>query len=426
VIQPKTDRVRRLLATGLVLALALAFLILRPPAASTHDPITTRITFNKEIVRILGRSCLGCHSERGIASSIPLTTYEQARPWAKAIKEEVLEKRMPPYQVVKGYGHFSQDYILPQRDVEMIVSWVEGGAPKGLEKDLPARANEAAWTLAKPDLVLDTGEIKVATNGEDQTRCVEIATSLSSDQAVRAVDFRTSRPQFLARATIVINRQPRRLLNIVSQRAAECMIDGGEPLADRLLDWVPNETVAQLPPGVVQILPAGSSLVLRIKYKGSEATPMDRCLIGLYFAKQPPAHRQLQGVAIKPAEVKLDPGAQRVRVRATYIPDQAIDAVSIRPLLFPYGTSIEATARRPDGSVEILAWVRNYRWDWQPAYFFRRPISLPRGSRIDVIGYLDNSDRNPNNPSKPPQQAAFSGALCELFYVSSSNQSAAH
>jgi hypothetical protein len=119
------------MATGLVLALALAFLILRPPAASSHDPITTRITFNKEIIRILDRSCQTCH-RAGQTAPMSLLTYDQARPWAKAIKEEVLEKRMPPYQVVKGYGHFSQDYILPQRDVEMIVSWVEGGTPKGL------------------------------------------------------------------------------------------------------------------------------------------------------------------------------------------------------------------------------------------------------------------------------------------------------
>jgi hypothetical protein len=413
------------MATGLVLALALAFLILRPPAASSHDPITTRITFNKEIIRILDRSCLGCHSERGIASSILLTTYEQARPWAKAIKEEILEKRMPPYQMVKGYGHFSQDYILPQRDVEMIVSWVEGGAPKGLEKDLPARTSESTWTLGKPDLVLDTGEIKIAGKGEDETSCLELATPLTGDRALRAIEFRTSRPQLVSRATVVVTRQPRRILNTVSRRAAECMIDGGEPLADRLLDWVPNEAVAQLPQGVVQILPAGSGLLLKIKYKGSEASQTDRCLIGLYFAKQSAAQRPLQGIAIKPAEVKLDPGAQRVRIRASYTVDQAIDAVSLRPLLFPYATSIEATARRPDGSVEILAWVRNHRWDWQPPYFFKRPISLPRGTRIDVTGYLDNSDRNPNNPSRPPQQAAFSGSLCELFYVSSSNQSAA-
>ncbi|HMY73621.1 MAG TPA: hypothetical protein PLQ88_17525, partial [Blastocatellia bacterium] len=71
---------------------------------SSHDPITTKVMFNKEVIRILQRNCLGCHAPNKIKSDIPLTTYEEARPWAKAIKEEVLEKRMMPFQAVKGYG----------------------------------------------------------------------------------------------------------------------------------------------------------------------------------------------------------------------------------------------------------------------------------------------------------------------------------
>src|SRR5215470_16397725 len=102
-----------------------------------HEPITTKVMFNKEVIRILERNCLGCHAPGKIKSDIPLTNYEEARPWAKAIKEEVLEKRMSPFQAVKGYGSFIHDYTAPKRDVDLLVSWIEGGAPRGEEKDYP-------------------------------------------------------------------------------------------------------------------------------------------------------------------------------------------------------------------------------------------------------------------------------------------------
>ena len=88
--------------------------------ASAHEPITTRVRFNKEVIRVLQRNCLACHHPDGVAMS--LATYEEARPWAKAIKEELLEKRMPPWCVVKGYGEFSNAPSLTQRDVDMIVN----------------------------------------------------------------------------------------------------------------------------------------------------------------------------------------------------------------------------------------------------------------------------------------------------------------
>ncbi len=65
-------------------------------------------------------------------------TYDEARPWAKAIKEEVLERRMPPWEAVKGFGEFRDDRGLTQEEMETISGWVEGGAPEGEPKYLPA------------------------------------------------------------------------------------------------------------------------------------------------------------------------------------------------------------------------------------------------------------------------------------------------
>src|ERR1051325_1439304 len=154
----------------LLLPLALIFASSSQQLGSAHEPITTKVTFTKEVARIFQRSCWGCHSAGKFKADIPLTTYEEARPWAKAVKEEVLEKRMPPYQAVKGYGSFQHDYILPQRDVELLVSWVEGGAPKGDVKNYPKAQN--GWVLGRPDLILQPEHTaKLANESEEEVLC---------------------------------------------------------------------------------------------------------------------------------------------------------------------------------------------------------------------------------------------------------------
>ncbi len=101
-----------------------------------HDPITTKLTWSREISRILVARCGQCHHGRGPAP-MALLDYEQARPWAKAIKEEVIERRMPPGGVVSGFGDLAQDGALSQEEIHLIADWVEGGAPEGDPRLLP-------------------------------------------------------------------------------------------------------------------------------------------------------------------------------------------------------------------------------------------------------------------------------------------------
>jgi hypothetical protein len=98
------------------------------PAA--HDPITTKITFSREIRAILSARCVGCHAPGGSAP-MPLTTYENVRPWARAIKEQVLARRMPMWHAARGFGAFRNDPTLTPIEIAMIVSWVDGGLPVG-------------------------------------------------------------------------------------------------------------------------------------------------------------------------------------------------------------------------------------------------------------------------------------------------------
>lgn len=114
----------------------LALFAVAAPWLWAHDAITTKLTFNGEIIRIIQNRCGACHREGGSAP-MPLLTYEEARPWAKAIKEEVLERRMPPWGAVKGFGEFADDQSLTAEELHVIADWVEGGAPEGDASLLP-------------------------------------------------------------------------------------------------------------------------------------------------------------------------------------------------------------------------------------------------------------------------------------------------
>jgi hypothetical protein len=102
-----------------------------------HDVITTNLTWSKEISRVVYQHCASCHHEGGRAFS--LTTYEDARPWAKAIRDEVLNRRMPPWDAVKGVGEFRDDPSLSVPEIDLVVNWVEGGAPEGNSIYAPPR-----------------------------------------------------------------------------------------------------------------------------------------------------------------------------------------------------------------------------------------------------------------------------------------------
>jgi len=129
--------------------------------ATGHDVITTKVTFDREIIRLFNTHCISCHQMGGQAFS--LASYAEARPWAKAIGEEVLRRRMPPWGAVKGFGDFRSDQGLTPEQLELIVDWEEGGAPEGEPKDLPkANARPSELQLGHPaDALVISGDTKL-------------------------------------------------------------------------------------------------------------------------------------------------------------------------------------------------------------------------------------------------------------------------
>lgn len=385
----------------------------------SHEPITTKVMFNKEVVRIFQRHCLACH-DSGTITNISLATYAQARPWAKAFKEEVLEKRMPPYQAVKGFGRFHDDYSLTQREIDQIVSWVEGGAPKGDDKDMPPSQAMGGWLLGQPDLVLEPkSKVNVSAGEGDEYRCITLGTNLKEDRWVTAVDFHPGHHGAAVHcASFGIDLSK---VRDTSDHSLDCAA------ADRLGTWMPGQAVSRLPKNVARLLPAGARIVMRIHYHKTKEAVSDQSSLGLYFARDQ-AMKPLRTIALAAPEIDIPAGAERYRVKVSYTMPEAAEAIAIRPLLFPFAKSVEVTAHRPDGTIEVLIWAKDHRYDWQPDYTFKKPVKLPKGTRIEVTAYLDNSDNNQNNPNNPARAVRFASALCELslLNVREKSQSEAH
>lgn len=146
--------------TGICLAV-LAYLFAGAFRLGSHDLITTNLTFTRDVSRILNYRCVACHDSH---SNIPLTSYEEVRPWAVAIKDQVLARTMPPWGAVKGFGNLMPDGGLNQEEITIIAAWVVGGAPRGDPALLEAKASMSRGRAALPvedALMIDTkGELK--------------------------------------------------------------------------------------------------------------------------------------------------------------------------------------------------------------------------------------------------------------------------
>lgn len=137
----------------ILMLLLFALLLVTPNGA--HDVITTKLTYSRDMSRIFIKRCTSCH---GNDASIPLMSYQQVRPWAVDIKEQVLNRQMPPWGAVKGFGNLAPDNGLTEEELLMIAAWVVGGAPEGNPALLPVIASEKKAHLAPLRDALDVNQ----------------------------------------------------------------------------------------------------------------------------------------------------------------------------------------------------------------------------------------------------------------------------
>ncbi len=172
--------------------------------ASFCAPTSPAPTFSHDIAPILYAHCVKCHHPGDIAP-MSLVTYKEARPWAAAIKEAVVTRKMPPWKADPHYGEWSNDARLSDADIATITAWVDGPKLEGDPKDLPASPSfNDGWRLGKPDLVISIPPQKLDATGPDQYAYIDVPTHFTEDRWVVAAELRPGNRKVVHHAHVFI------------------------------------------------------------------------------------------------------------------------------------------------------------------------------------------------------------------------------
>jgi peroxiredoxin len=373
-----------------------------PPAAVAHP----KVTFTRDVAPILQANCQSCH-RAGQIGPFSLLTYEDASAWAGLIKDYTHRRIMPPWKPVEGFAEFQNETRLTDAQIHTIAEWVDEGTPRGDPRDMaPPRNFPEGWMLGKPDLVLDAGEpYQVAADGKDVYRNFVLPYIPEHDLWVKAVEVRPDKHAVVHHVILYGDPLGKSVaLDAVDPGPGYTSSGGGAGFwpAEFLGGWAPGNLPGIAPPGIALKITAHSHLVLQVHYHKNGQQQLDRTRVGLYFAKEP-IEKQARVLPVLNTGIAIPPGSQRCEMKASAHVPMDVTALAVIPHMHLLGREIKVTAALPDGTTKPLVWIKDWDFNWQETYAFKEPIKLPKGTRIDVVGYYDNTEKNPNNPNHPPK-----------------------
>jgi hypothetical protein len=351
---------RRLATATIIAAVAAA----SPVRFEAHKPITSPFTFSDDVLPIVKARCASCHAPGGVAP-MSLLTHADAVPWGESIRVELMAGHMPPWGVDVSGGRFRNLQHFSAREMNVLLTWASGGTPPGQTVQEPTAALVPQWPLGTPDQTVPLRAIQISSDASERVEEFEVPVPA---RPLRAGDQLPGTPAIVRRATVSIRA-----------RASERSIAGLAP--ERLLAlWLPGDHPVALDAGMAFEAPA--QLAVRIHYRKTwqhERQAMtDQSTIGLYFADAGASEVHVLRALGQANDTFTTTVGEDVRAIAVY----ADPNVS--------GASLTAAAVRPDGSREELISFRP-RAEWARRYWFREPISLPRGSRIQVTTRVDDA-----------------------------------
>lgn len=376
------------------------------PAAAAGAP-----TFSKEVAPILYKNCANCHRPGEIAP-MSLLTYEQARPWAKSIREKVLGGQMPPWHASESRGTFVNDRRLTDAEKNTLIAWVDAGAPQGDPKDLPPTPRFAeGWQIGKPDLVLSMPKsYDVPASGTIEYQFFTIPTNFTEDKWIQAIEVRPGNRSVVHHILAFVREpgkaaeSPAYLTVVPRMPRLAASREGNSPRSGQASS--PGTLIATEAPGTNAMIfdpdsalkiPAGASIIFQVHYTANGKGTTDQSSIGLVFAKGTP-HREIHTGNFMNVLLKVPAGAadQAVDSAIEFTEDTHITA------LFPHthlrGKSWEYRLIYPDGQSQVVLSVPKYDFNWQTYYVFATPLVAPKGSRLEATAHYDNSVNNKWNP----------------------------
>jgi hypothetical protein len=381
------------------------FLVLISGAALAATAVAApSVTFHKDIQPILQQHCQECHRPGEIAP-FSLLTYKDARPWAKAIREDVATKKMPPWFADPKYGHFADDRSLSKQELDTVIAWVDGGAKEGDAKEAPAplRFTEG-WNIPTPDLVLDMNTFKIPAKGDIPYQYVVLPTKFDHDQWIQAAEARPSDRSVVHHVVIFVRDPSSKWLRdakpgvpFVPPGHGKDFNNTGGGGSDILMIYTPGKIPEMWRPGLGKMIKANSDLVLQIHYTSSGKDTEDHTKVGMVFATEKPTERAVT-IGGNNLGFKIPPGDPNYRVDAMNVFPNGATVLNFFPHMHVRGKAFEYRVVYPDGSKEVLLNVPKYDFFWQLDYKLAEPLKLPPGAKIECTAWYDNSPNNPHNP----------------------------
>lgn len=357
-------------------------------------------TFHKDVLPVLQRHCQECHRP-GETAPMSLLTYDQVRPWVKAIKQTTALKKMPPWFADTGIGKFHNERRLTSQELATLAAWADAGAPAGEASDAPAPVVfTEGWSIGQPDLILEMPQaVDVPASGTVEYTYMIIPTGFREDRWVARAEVRPGN-RAVTHHVIAFLRAPGSTW-FAGREAGVPFVPkkGGEggTASELLVGYAPGLPAAILEPGQGKLIPAGSDIVLQLHYTANGSAGTDRSRIGLVFAKEPPKTRVMTLAAMNTKFV-IPPQEANHRVEAQVTLQEETRLVSMMPHMHLRGKDFEYRAVYPTGETEALLRVPKYNFNWQLSYYLDGSKVLPKGTRIECIAHFDNSANNPNNP----------------------------
>jgi len=376
-----------------------------PVFLSAAELTSKPVTFAKDIAPILQEKCQGCHRE-GSMAPMSLLTYEQVRPWAKAIKERVVGRTMPPWHLDKTVGvqEFQNDMSLSDEQIRSVARWVDAGAPLGDPKDMPAPKvwpKDDGWQLSKqfgaPDLVLSSEAYTMPAKGQDVWFKPLTPIPLTEPRWVRAVEIRP--------ASAAGRKITHHALAYLQQE--EPGSNTGPVSQGLLMEWAVNKNYDVYRPNTGKLLLPGARIWWEMHYHavGEEIRDHVELAVYLYPKDQTPKYRTFltafPATAGNAASGTLDiPPNSIAQTEGYQVLRQAARLENFQPHMHLRGKAMLLEALLPDGTKRTLSYVDHFSFNWMTNYIYSDDAApvLPKGTIIHTTAWHDNTVNNKNNP----------------------------
>jgi len=363
----------------ILLSVGVVLLVMSGPTVTTSNE--NNVTFTKDVAPIFYKNCTGCHRPGEIAP-MSLLTYNDARPWAKSIREKVANRDMPPWHADPKYGEWRNDRRISQEAINTILAWVNNGAKEGDPKDLPPMPEyTAGWKIGKPDQTFSAPEQSVPADGVVDYQYLSVPTNFKEDRWITSAEIRSS-------AHTVVHH----VIVFVQEPGATSRLQG-----KLLVGFAPGEDPAVFRAGFGRKIPAGSNLLFQIHYTPNGTAMKDTTTVGLIYAKTPVEHTVVTRPVLQTA-FEIPAGHPNYEVKSSFTFNESAQLYSFMPHMHLRGKDFEYKATFPDGTSKILLSVPRYDFSWQTYYVLKDPIAVPKGTRIDCVAHFDNSTNNKYNP----------------------------